>query len=78
MAGRIAGPGSRIEVCRRLRRRSEAPILVVSTIDEDEAKIAALTSGADDYITKPFSPGEAGRAHRGTTASEPQPAADRD
>jgi two-component system, OmpR family, KDP operon response regulator KdpE len=47
-----------IEVCQRLRRRLEAPILIVSTIDDDEAKIAALTSGADDYITKPFSSGE--------------------
>jgi len=47
-----------IEVCRSLRRRLEAPILILSAIDEDEAKIAALTSGADDYLTKPFSPGE--------------------
>ena len=47
-----------IELCRRLRRRLDVPILVLSAIDDDEKKIAALTSGADDYVTKPFSPGE--------------------
>lgn len=47
-----------IEVCRRLRQRLDAPIVVLSAIDDDETKIAALTSGADDYVTKPFSPGE--------------------
>jgi two-component system, OmpR family, KDP operon response regulator KdpE len=47
-----------IEVCRRLRRNWEAPILILSEIDDDEKKIAAFTSGADDYMTKPFSPGE--------------------
>jgi two-component system, OmpR family, KDP operon response regulator KdpE len=47
-----------IEVCRNLRRTLEAPILILSEIDDDEKKIAAFTSGADDYMTKPFSPGE--------------------
>jgi two-component system, OmpR family, KDP operon response regulator KdpE len=47
-----------IEVCRRLRRRFEGPIVVLSAVDNVEKKIAALTSGADDYMTKPFSPGE--------------------
>jgi two-component system, OmpR family, KDP operon response regulator KdpE len=47
-----------IEVCRRLRRKLDAPILVVSELDDDEKKISAFTSGADDYVTKPFSPGE--------------------
>ena len=47
-----------IEVCRRLRRRSEVPIIVLSAIHDDDAKIAALMSGADDYVTKPFSAGE--------------------
>ena len=47
-----------IEVLRRLRRRIEGPIIVLSAIDDTERKIAALTRGADDYITKPFSPGE--------------------
>jgi two-component system KDP operon response regulator KdpE len=47
-----------IEVLRRLRRRIDGPIIVLSAIDDTERKIAALTRGADDYITKPFSPGE--------------------
>ena len=47
-----------IEVCRRLRRRVEAPIVVLSALDDEEKKIAALMCGADDYVTKPFSPRE--------------------
>jgi two-component system, OmpR family, KDP operon response regulator KdpE len=47
-----------IEVCRRLRRRFEGPIIVLSAVDDTAKKIAALTCGADDYVTKPFSPGE--------------------
>jgi len=47
-----------IEVCRRLRGNVDAPILVVSELDDDEKKISALTCGADDYVTKPFNPGE--------------------
>ena len=47
-----------IELCRRLRRRGEMPILVLSTVGEESAKIRALESGADDYLTKPFSRGE--------------------
>jgi len=47
-----------IEVCRELRSWSELPIIVLSAVDEEETKIAALQSGADDYVTKPFAPGE--------------------
>jgi two-component system, OmpR family, KDP operon response regulator KdpE len=47
-----------IEVCRELRAWSELPIIVLSAIDEEAAKIEALQSGADDYVTKPFAPGE--------------------
>ena len=49
---------SGIELCRRLRRRGRMPILVLSDIDDERTKIEALESGADDYVTKPFSPGE--------------------
>ena len=38
--------------------RERMPILVLSEIDDEETKIRALLSGADDYVTKPFSPGE--------------------
>jgi two-component system KDP operon response regulator KdpE len=47
-----------IEVCRELRAWSELPIIVLSAVDDEETKIAALQIGADDYVTKPFAPGE--------------------
>ncbi len=47
-----------IELCGELRKISNAPILMVSARKEDIDKIRALGIGADDYITKPFSPGE--------------------
>jgi two-component system, OmpR family, KDP operon response regulator KdpE len=47
-----------IEVCRRLREWSEIPILVLSAISDEQTKIDALHHGADDYVTKPFGPGE--------------------
>jgi two-component system KDP operon response regulator KdpE len=50
--------GDGVEVCRRLREWSEMPILVLSAVGEEAEKIRALNAGADDYVTKPFSPGE--------------------
>jgi two-component system KDP operon response regulator KdpE len=50
--------GSGIEVCRRLREWSEMPIIVLSAVGEEDAKVDALAAGADDYVTKPFSPRE--------------------
>jgi two-component system KDP operon response regulator KdpE len=47
-----------IEVCRQLREWSDMPILVLSALGEEASKIEALESGADDYVTKPFGPGE--------------------
>jgi len=47
-----------VEVCQRLREWSEAPILVLSAVDEEAEKVRALKLGADDYVTKPFAPGE--------------------
>ena len=46
------------EVCRQLREWSEAPIILVSAVGDDDEKIAALDAGADDYVTKPFGMGE--------------------
>jgi two-component system KDP operon response regulator KdpE len=46
------------EVCRELRRWTEAPIILVSAVGEEAEKIAALDAGADDYVTKPFAIGE--------------------
>ncbi|HVN60189.1 MAG TPA: response regulator [Gaiellaceae bacterium] len=46
--------GSGIDVCRELRRWSEAPVIVLSAVGEEREKVAALDAGADDYVTKPF------------------------
>ena len=47
-----------IEVCRRIRQRSDVPILMLTARDEDVDKIIGLEVGADDYMTKPFNPRE--------------------
>jgi DNA-binding response OmpR family regulator len=46
------------EVCRRLRRRSEVPIVMLTARDEEPDRVVGLEVGADDYMTKPFSPRE--------------------
>jgi two-component system KDP operon response regulator KdpE len=67
-----------IELCRQLREWSEMPLLVLSAIGEEQTKIDALHEGADDYITKPFGPGElvarvkAALRRAGRDASEPR------
>ena len=50
--------GDGIEMTRRLREWSGLPIIVLSAIGEEEQKVRALEAGADDYVTKPFSPRE--------------------
>src|SRR5687767_15191858 len=47
-----------IDVCRRIRRQSDVPILMLTARDEDIDKIIGLEVGADDYLTKPFNPRE--------------------
>jgi len=44
-----------VEICRRVRKSSQAPIIVLSVRDQDQSKVEALDAGADDYVTKPFS-----------------------
>ncbi|MPY80540.1 MAG: response regulator [Actinophytocola sp.] len=52
-------PGkSGLDVCRELRRISEVPILMLTALGEEENRIAGLQLGADDYVSKPFSPRE--------------------
>lgn len=46
------------EICRRLRERSDLPILMLTARDDDIDKIVGLELGADDYLTKPFNPHE--------------------
>lgn len=47
-----------VEICRIIRAESVVPIIMLSAKSEDIDKILSLGVGADDYITKPFSPGE--------------------
>jgi two-component system KDP operon response regulator KdpE len=44
-----------VDVCRAVRKKSTAPILVLSVREQERAKVEALDAGADDYVTKPFS-----------------------
>ena len=46
------------EVCREIRKSSQVPIIMITARGEDFEKIMGLEIGADDYIVKPFSPGE--------------------
>ena len=50
--------GTGTELTRELRTWSDAPILLVSAVGDEDEKIAALDAGADDYVTKPFAIGE--------------------
>ena len=45
-----------LEVCRRIRKIKNIPILMLSAKSQDIDKIMGLTTGADDYLTKPFNP----------------------
>jgi two-component system KDP operon response regulator KdpE len=47
--------GSGVDLCRRLREWSSMPILLLSAVGDEDAKVNALVAGADDYVTKPFS-----------------------
>jgi DNA-binding response OmpR family regulator len=47
-----------LEVCGRLRQRSAVPVVMLTALGEEEDRIAGLQLGADDYVTKPFSPRE--------------------
>lgn len=47
-----------IEVCRELRRESAVPVIFLTSMDDEIDRIVGLELGADDYLTKPFSPRE--------------------
>lgn len=46
------------EVCRRIRAQGATPVIMLTARDEEQDKLVGLALGADDYITKPFSPRE--------------------
>lgn len=66
-----------LELCRRVRTKSQVPIIVLSVRGEERTKVQALDSGADDYVTKPFASNELlarVRAQlRRVTAAQPPP-----
>ncbi|MYD94348.1 MAG: response regulator transcription factor [Chloroflexi bacterium] len=47
-----------VEVCRTLRRESDVPIIMLTAREAHTERVIGLESGADDYIVKPFDPGE--------------------
>jgi two-component system KDP operon response regulator KdpE len=47
-----------VEVTTKLREWSGVPIIVLSAVEDEDAKVRALAAGADDYVTKPFGPRE--------------------
>ena len=47
-----------LEVCRRLRTTSDVPIIMLTALGAEVDRVVGLESGADDYVTKPFSPRE--------------------
>jgi DNA-binding response OmpR family regulator len=69
-----------LEVCRQLRRTSDVSIIMATARSEDMDKIVGLNMGADDYVTKPFSPRELvarvkavlRRSRKAKTESEPE------
>lgn len=69
--------GNGVDVCRAIREWSEMPIIVLSAVGDEAEKVRALDAGADDYVTKPFGPGEliarlnAALRRAGRTAEEP-------
>jgi DNA-binding response OmpR family regulator len=65
------------EVCRTMRAHSRVPILMLTARDEEPDRIVGLEVGADDYLTKPFSPREmVARMKAILRRTEPQPTAD--
>ena len=75
-----------LEVCRRLRQHSAVPVVMLTALGEEENRIAGLELGADDYVTKPFSPRELAlrvssvlrRSSSTRQRSEPRELTDRD
>jgi DNA-binding response OmpR family regulator len=47
-----------LEVCRRLREKSDVPVIMLTALGEEVDRVLGLEVGADDYVTKPFSPRE--------------------
>jgi two-component system KDP operon response regulator KdpE len=62
-----------VELCRRLREWTRIPVIVLSAVGDEDAKVRALAAGADDYVTKPFGPRELiARLEANIRRSEPE------
>ena len=62
-----------VELCRRLREWTQIPLIVLSAVGDEDAKVRALAAGADDYVTKPFGPRELiARLEANMRRSEPE------
>ena len=65
------------EVCRRVRARSEVPVIMLTARDEEVDRVLGLELGADDYVPKPFSPRElVARVKAVLRRTQPKPPAD--
>lgn len=72
---------SGVEVCRRIRQRHDVPVIFLTARSGEVDRVVGLELGADDYVTKPFSPRELAarakavlrRARSGNGAPQPQP-----
>ena len=68
-----------LELCRQVRKTSDVPVIILTARDDEIDRVLGLEMGADDYVTKPFSPRELvarvrailRRAGAGTTKAEP-------
>jgi two-component system KDP operon response regulator KdpE len=66
--------GDGVELCRRLREWTQIPLIVLSAVGDEDAKVRALAAGADDYVTKPFGPRElVARLEANLRRTEPGP-----
>lgn len=66
-----------LEVCRRLRASGDMPVLFLSSRDDEFDRVLGIELGADDYVTKPFSPREVvARANAILRRASPRPAQD--
>ena len=54
----VSAADAGVELCRRIRAAAAVPIILLTALGDEEDRIAGLEAGADDYVTKPFSPRE--------------------
>ena len=66
-----------LAVCRELRRQSAVPVIMLTALGEESDRVVGLEYGADDYVTKPFSPRELGLRVAGVLRRSQAPASGR-